>query len=534
MILLALACATEPYHPPEGVMVVVQESQTSWLRNFNPLTAGSRWPSAAGIYEPLLIFSPLKGDYTPWLAESVDWDEDGAGLTFHLREGVRWSDGAAFSADDVVFTFRLLREQPALDIGGVWSFLSSAQAPDPQTVSLRFTRPFSPGLDRLAHQPIVPAHIWADIDDPITFTNPDPVGTGPFTEVVLFESQVFELAANPHYWQEGRPAVSRLRFPAIPTNDQAALALINDEVDWAGKFVPAIERIFVGPDPEHHHFWFPQVGGTVFLYANTTASPLSDVGIRKALSQAIDRDLVVQVATYGYTAPAGPTALSDGYAAWRIEVDPAEDWTRHDPAAAAEALEAAGYTLGSDGLRRRDGEPLTVTINVVSGWSDWVRAGQVIAQNLQAVGVDAALKTYDFGAWFEKLGRGDFTLSLGWSGEGPTPYAMYGGLMSSEGLVAVGELAPSNWHRYASPEADALLAAFEQTTDREEQHALIARLQAEFVAQAPAIPLFFNPSWGQCSTKRFTGFPSPADPYARLSPNNPPETLLVMTRVEPR
>ena len=173
-------------------------------------------------------------------------------------------------------------------------------------------------------------------------------------------------------------------------------------------------------------------------------------------------------------------------------------------------------------------------INVVSGWSDWVRAGQVIARSLQEIGVDAALKTYDFGAWFEKLGRGEFTLSLSWSNEGPTPYAMFGGLMSGDGLVPVGEVAPSNWHRYASDQADTLLTAFEQTTDRAEQQRLIAQLQAEFLEQAPAIPLFYNPSWGECSTKRFTGFPSADDPYARLSPNNPPETLLVMTRVQPR
>lgn len=534
MILWAWSCALETYVPPDGVMVVVQESQTSWIRNFNPLISGSRWPTSAGIYEPLLIYSPLQGRYVPWLARAYAWDEDGAGLTFHLQEGVLWSDGTAMSAADVVFTFHLLRDVPAVDVGGVWSYIESVQALDPQTVSIQFSEPFSPGLSRLAHQPIVPAHIWSGIDDPLTFTNPDPVGTGPFTEVGLFESQVWELGANPHYWQPGKPAVSALRFPAIPTNDQAALALINGEVDWAGKFVPAIERIFVGADPEHHQYWFPEVGGTIFLYANTTTTPLSESAVRKGLSMAIDRALVVQVAAYGYTTPSGPTALSDGYADWRIDVSAEDDWTRFDPQAATALLSQAGFTPGSDGILQRDGQPLSVQLNVVSGWSDWVRAGQVIVRNLSDIGVDASLKTYDFGAWFEKLGRGNFTLSLGWSSEGPTPYAMYGGLMSAAAQVPVGELAASNWHRYASVEADGLLEAFEQTTDRGQQQALIAKVQEEFVSQAPAIPLFYNPSWGECSTRRFTGFPSPADPYARLSTNNPPETLLVMTRVVPR
>ena len=78
------------------------------------------------------------------------------------------------------------------------------------------------------------------------------------------------------------------------------------------------------------------------MLPNTAAPPLSEVPIRKALSQAIDRDLVVQVAAYGYTTPAGVTALSDAYGDWRIAVDPADDWTRFDPEAAEAALSAVG------------------------------------------------------------------------------------------------------------------------------------------------------------------------------------------------
>ena len=119
-------------------------------------------------------------------------------------------------------------------------------------MDFRFKRVFIPGADDIAAQQIVPEHVWAGLADPVTFPNEHPVGTGPFTEVLTFRSQVFELGRNPHYWQPGRPAVKALRMPALPGNDAANLALIFDEVDWAGNFVPAIDRVYVRRRPEAH------------------------------------------------------------------------------------------------------------------------------------------------------------------------------------------------------------------------------------------------------------------------------------------
>ena len=72
------------------------------------------------------------------------------------------------------------------------------------------------------------------------------MATGPFTEVDFFGSQAYEVGRNPHYWQPGKPAVQALRFRAYPANEQAILALLNDELDWAGTFLPAIDRVFDG------------------------------------------------------------------------------------------------------------------------------------------------------------------------------------------------------------------------------------------------------------------------------------------------
>lgn len=540
LLAIATACVRDRPVALPGVLLVSQEQQASWVRNFNPLTTATaaRWPTLAGVYEPLFVFNSVSSEYVPWLAVAREWREGNRVLRLTTREGVEWSDGERFSARDVAFTFSLLRRYPALDRRGVWVFLEDVTASDDHTIDFRFQRVFIPGLDEIVPQPIVPEHVWRDIEDPVTFSNEAPIATGPFTEVRVFRNQVYELGRNPNYWQPGLPHVDALRFPAYSSNDRANMALVFDEVDWAGNFIPAVERVYVERSPETHHYWFPLTGSTIFLYVNTTRPPFDDMRVRKALSMAIDRDLLVDVALYRYSRPADATGLSDAYTAWH---DPGAaalgDWVGFDPDAANALLDAAGYVRGDDGLRRLpDGSPWRYSILTVSGWSDWVRASQVIARGLVAVGIDASVRTYDFSAWFQRVQEGSFDLSLGWSFEGPTPYPFYRWLMASATVNPIGEVSMGNWHRYGSARADSALAAFELESEPGRQRVLAGELQRIFVEEAPAIPLYPNPSWAEYNTGRFEGFPSREVPYADPSPNkfDRGECLLVLTTVRPR
>ena len=530
--LLLAGCAPEAATPP-GVLVVLQEQQAAWVRNFNPLlaTGGARWPTRSGIYEPLAVYNRATAAWVPWLATEWAWDGT-TELRVTIRQGVVWSDGAPFTAEDVAASFELARRWPALDGAGVWGFLSSVEAVDASTVRFVFARPYAPGLSVLLTQPVVPWHVWREVDDPVAWANPNPVATGPFTEVRRFGTQVWELGRNPRYWQ-GAPTVEALRFPAISSNDQALLALVQGEVDWAGSFVPAVERTYEARDP-HFHDWSPPLGDTVFLYTQHANPALADVRVRKAVSRAIDRARLVRVAMHDTTVPSHASALSDAYAAWRRDDLPTDD-VRHDPAGAAALLDAAGWTLDPDGRRRGpDGAPLTLAILVPAGWSDWVRAAQVVHDGLDAVGIDAPVQGLDFGAWFDRVGRGDFALSLGWSVSGDTPYAFYRSLLGSDTWVPAGQAAGSNWHRARSPAADLLLERFEATVELAGQRQVTDALQQVFVDELPSVPLFPSPAWGQCNDTRFVGFPSEADPYAPLTPNASPDPLLVLTRLRPR
>ena len=524
------------------LVTISHQQQPSWTRAFNPLLDqnASRWPTQGGIYEPMLIYNTATGELVPWLATEWAFNEDNSVLTYTLRQGVTWSDSEPFTSADVKFTFDYLKEHDGLagteGIRGVLPFLASVEAPDEQTVAFTFSQVYTPGVYDIGEQMIVPEHIWKDVADPVTFANENPVGTGPFTEIGAFQPQYYEILKNPNYWQEDRPFIDGFRAPLYPNNDAAALGLVSGETDMASNFVPDIENTYVAKNPEHFHYWFPAVGTTVHLYTNTTRAPFDDPNVRKALSLAIDRDQIVKVAMYDYTHPADGTGLSDAYTTWRSEeaVAAGAEWVALDVARANELLDAAGLTRQGDTRVLPDGTPMVYDINVVSGWSDWVSTVQIIAQNLAEVGIEATVQTYDFGAFFDRLQNGDFDLTI-WSGtSGHTPFGYYRSMMSNLTVVPIGEPAAENYARFGNEEADALLEQFAATADLDEQKEIVNQLQMLYAQNAPAIPLFPGPDWGEFNTMRFIDFPSEENPYALLAGYENPERLIQLVTIKPR
>ncbi|QCQ17538.1 ABC transporter substrate-binding protein [Microbacterium sp. RG1] len=512
------------------LLTIPREDMGTFDRNFNPFANPDFPMTQVAIYESMLVFNPADGTTTPWLA--TDWEvaPDGTGITFHLREGVKWSDGEPLIAQDVVTSFALQRE-----IRGGFDYIDTVTAVDDETVAFAFNTPFSPALLDVGQQIIAPSHIWDEQDDPSKFTNPDPVGTGPYTQVTNFQAQSFDLLKNPNYWQPEKQKIEGVRMLAFAGNDGANLAAANGDVDWAPQFIPNIEQAFIAKDPEHRFYWFPTTGSMISWQFNTTKAPFDDVRVRTALSMAVDREQVTSIGMQGYTVPADCTGLSGAYDTWRdASVADSCDWTKHDLAEAGALLDDAGITMGSDGKRvLPDGSPFTFDFSVGTTSSDWVSVGNVISQNLAELGVTVNVAARDWADVVSSYENGSFDSGIVWSNNAPTPYQFFRGVMSTETVKPDGQQTFENYHRYGNAEADALLAQFAATSSEDGQKSVMNDLQALFSEVLPVVPLFPGPEFGAASTLRFTGWPNEDNPYASLGAVRTRSAVLILTTLEP-
>ena len=209
--------------------------------NFNPFSTTALQPTLGVVFEPLFWYNAAsEADPTPLLATGFEWNEDGTQLTITTREGVKWSDGEDFTAEDVAFTFNLVAETPELNTTGL---SATAEAIDATTVVLTFPQSsFMQEPEVLGGRAIVPEHIWKDVADPITDINSNPVGTGPY-KVKDFTPQSYLMEKNDSYWEEGKPAVQEVRYIALESADAATGALLDGQIDWMSSYLPGLDTI---------------------------------------------------------------------------------------------------------------------------------------------------------------------------------------------------------------------------------------------------------------------------------------------------
>ena len=180
--------------------------------NYNPYLDAVKLSAVTYLFEPLMITEGYSCKQIPWLASSYSWT-DPKTLVFKTREGVKWNDGEAFTAEDVAFSFNLVKQDPVLDPQGIWTTgLQSVTATAEDEVTMKFDAPGASAFTTVSNLQIVPEHVWSKVEDPTTFTNAeDPVGTGPMT-VKSMNPQQLVVERNPDYWQADKIKVQEIRF----------------------------------------------------------------------------------------------------------------------------------------------------------------------------------------------------------------------------------------------------------------------------------------------------------------------------------
>jgi len=400
----------------------------------------------------------------PALAESWDISDDQLTWTFHLREGVKFHNGRDLTADDVVYSFERIMD-PETGAANAYRFESveSVDAVDERTVEIRLTRP-TPNLlvniGGFKGMAIVPREI---VEDGTIDTHP--IGTGPFRFVSSSPDQGILLERNPDYWQEGLPRLEQIRFVQIPDPTVKLTNLRTGEVHWVDSVPPqelealagddsiALERV---PGGDYHYFAL-----------NHAREPFDDVRVRRAIAMAIDREEIAEAAQFG-AATANQTAIPEGNF-WHHDYAP---FTPGDIDGAQALLDEAGVS------------DLTISFMVSSEFPETVTQAQVIASQLEPLGITVEIDDVDFSTWLDRQGQGDFdAFMLSWIGN-IDPDDFYYAQHHSEGGF--------NFQGYSNPEVDDLLDQARVETDQEARKALYDQAVEIIVDEASYIYLY-NP-----------------------------------------
>jgi peptide/nickel transport system substrate-binding protein len=402
----------------------------------------ARWPMiSAGIhqavFESLFYLNYESGETEPWLAEGFEYNDDATELTITVREGVTWSDGEPFTANDIAFTLNMLKEHTDLvGAAAVDTWVDSVEAVDDATVVIALTGS-NPRfvLDNLAVQiwgaiVIVPEHIWAE-QDPTTFTNFDleaglPVATGPYRMVSASPTE-FVYERRDDWWAAETgfadlPAPRKLIFVEQGPDDRKAVALGGNQMDGAASIGLGAFKVAQASNPNVIG-WFDEAPFAwidpcpFFFEFNSTAEPWDDPEMRRAVSWAIDRQALADLVNEG--AGVASKWVFPSYGPLEEMLAANEDLFEEyqaglvDPAAAMALFEEKGYEMGDDGIYvAEDGERLSMQLLMAT--PEWSISTSYILQALGAVGIEVQPKLLAIAAYQDAASLGEFDARQGW------------------------------------------------------------------------------------------------------------------------
>jgi len=419
----------------------------------------------------------------PALAESWELSDDQLTWTFQLRDGVTFHDGSDFTAEDVVYSFNRIIDE---ELSNAWRFsaVKKVVATDPQTVEIRVKQPSPNLLSSIGGFKGV-AIVQEDNAESGDITTA-PVGTGPYSLTDYTSGDHIDLEANASYWG-GEPEIPSIRFRFITEGSTALAALKAGEIDWTDSIPPQQveslaedDAVELGQSPSND-YWY--------LALNQKRKPFDDVRVRQAIAFALDRDEIAQVTSYG-TAEVNQLAIPAD-SVWYTEYDTYS----HDPDRAEQLLDDAGV------------DDLEMQLMVSSDYPETVDAAQVIADQLDEVGIDLKIRSLDFGTWLDEQAQGNFDmLYMGWLGN-IDPDDFYYAQHHSEG--------GSNAQGYANPEVDELLERGRAETDPDARKEIYAEAATQIADDASYIYLY-NPSVIQAWSPDLEGYTARSDRAIRF------------------
>ncbi|MHC9044343.1 ABC transporter substrate-binding protein [Microbacterium saperdae] len=500
-MLLVGCTAPQPAEPDADVetsanLYLVQKPAT--FNTLKPAQAAEALTMSL-IFDNLFTTDP-NYEYTPRLAESWEISDDATTFTFHLREGLKWSDGEPFSADDVLFTYNLAANP---EVGGAWSArlagvegyaavqdgsaseLAGLTAPDENTVVFTLTEPNAGFMSLIGYGPvfyILPQHVLGEKDPATLLEDPwfqlPTTGMGPYDMKAFNVDQDIELVANENYRTD--VGIDKL-FLKMLTSDVATAQLGTGEIDLVQ--VSALDLDVVKALPGVSVTSKPSPGFTR-VSVNITKPQFADPRFRQAMLYAIDRQGIID----GVLGGEATLLNSDILTSWALP-DDLEEY-KYDPEKAKELLADAGYDTSQE-----------VKLSWIPGQRDRDQIVNVIIENLNAVGIKAIANQVDGAALIDSYTDLSYDMGVFGGGVYATDPA------SSFPIVSCSQHFPtgSNVSMFCNDELDAAMTEGQKIADQDERAEFYheaARLDNELVPYV----WINNPNIIWATSQRLKGF----------------------------
>jgi peptide/nickel transport system substrate-binding protein len=408
------------------------------------------------------------------LARSVDVADDGLTYTFELHEGVLFHDGSELTAEDVKYTYEFYA-QPGNTIASRFNGMREVEVVDTYTARVHMDTVNAAFVRVAGEVPIVPREYHASVGEE-GFSSA-PIGTGAFrldqwrpadfTEMVAFED---------HF--RGAPLVDRLRLEVVPEASVRFIALLTGDAHATVWPLSVEDSLELDADPDFRMVatnW----NSPRFIPLNTSVAPLDDVRVRQAMMHALDRQRIIDDLESGF----GVVATSH-LAPHNAFYNPNVRQYPYDPEAARALLDEAGWVVGSDGIRSKDGVRLSFTATTISGDQQRRPMAELSQIFLREVGVDMQLAEAPVASILAGLREGTLQASLfNWTMGSTTDPSPTSTLRSDGG---------DNFFQYANPEMDRLIDEGLAIVDPEQRRPIYDRTQELFAEDVPALFLHFN------------------------------------------
>ena len=349
--------------------------------------------------------------FTPRLAESYEFSEDRLELTVRLRPGVRWSDGAPVTAEDVRWTW-----QAQIDPGVAWEyahvkeFITDVEVLDELTVRFHFERAYAAQLQNANEGRILPRHVWSELpfeDWPESeqWFQDHLVVSGPFLLEAWRPSEEIVLVRNPEYFEPGLPRLDRVVFRVVPERANHVTQLLRGEVDFVPRVaVEDTSRVETAEGVALHPYWHRQY---TYLGWNNADRRLAEPEVRRALTLAIDRQTIIDTLRRGYAKIGTSPIISTVWAFADLEPWP------YDPRQASDLLADQGWTAGADGVLERDGARFSIVLLTNAASRSWRDTATMVQEQLKLVGVEVEIQAMEMNAMVDRMRAHDFDVFIG-------------------------------------------------------------------------------------------------------------------------